>query len=131
MASPISFTIELSRCWTTDRVMGSILADILALLFLNSERGRHFGYPARYGVDDRMYIGIRHRGRQCHQTIACRQHATIEQRPAENRLAFGLLLGRIRRTIVAHPAIGEMNFQQRSEPDGAAGHVVAAEGGID
>src|SRR5882724_11907804 len=35
MASPISLTIELSRCWTTDRVMGSILADIVALLFLN------------------------------------------------------------------------------------------------
>ena len=33
MASPISFTIELSRCWTTERVMGSIVADILALLF--------------------------------------------------------------------------------------------------
>ena len=29
MASPISFTIELRRCWTTERVMGSILADIL------------------------------------------------------------------------------------------------------
>ena len=29
MASPISFTIELRRCWTTDRVMGSILADII------------------------------------------------------------------------------------------------------
>src|SRR4051794_703781 len=28
MASPISFTIELSRCWTTDRVMGSILVDM-------------------------------------------------------------------------------------------------------
>ncbi len=28
MASPISFTIELSRCWTTDRVMGSILLDM-------------------------------------------------------------------------------------------------------
>src|SRR5450631_2191498 len=28
MASPISLTIELSRCWTTDRVMGSILADM-------------------------------------------------------------------------------------------------------
>ena len=34
MASPISFTIELSRCWTTERVMGSILADIYPLLFL-------------------------------------------------------------------------------------------------
>lgn len=33
MASPISLTIELRRCWTTDRVMGSILADIFALLF--------------------------------------------------------------------------------------------------
>ena len=32
MASPISFTIELRRCWTTERVMGSILADIVALL---------------------------------------------------------------------------------------------------
>ena len=33
MASPISFTIELRRCWTTERVMGSIVADILALLY--------------------------------------------------------------------------------------------------
>src|SRR4029077_4288148 len=55
MASPISFTIELSLCWTTDRVIGSILADILALLFLNL-------------VDDSIYIRIRHRGRQCHQS---------------------------------------------------------------
>ena len=31
MASPISFTIELSRCWTTERVMGSILADIAVI----------------------------------------------------------------------------------------------------
>jgi hypothetical protein len=28
MASPISFTIELSRCWTTDRVIGSIAMDM-------------------------------------------------------------------------------------------------------
>src|SRR5438094_299439 len=34
MASPISFTIELSRCWTTERVMGSILADILLFLLI-------------------------------------------------------------------------------------------------
>ena len=32
MASPISFTIELSRCWTTERVMGSILADIYLVI---------------------------------------------------------------------------------------------------
>src|SRR3974390_3107613 len=31
MASPISLTIELSRCWTTDRVMGSITAVIRSL----------------------------------------------------------------------------------------------------
>ena len=44
MASPISFTIELSRCWTTERVMGSILADILTLFFKasSSERDRNF-----------------------------------------------------------------------------------------
>src|ERR1700743_3130172 len=28
MASPISATIELSRCWTTERVMGSTVADM-------------------------------------------------------------------------------------------------------
>ena len=28
MASPISATIELSRCWTTERVMGSTDADM-------------------------------------------------------------------------------------------------------
>src|SRR4051794_38842808 len=55
MASPISFTIELSRCWTTDRVMGSILVDILALLFLEL-------------ADDPIYIRIRHRGRQSTQS---------------------------------------------------------------
>ena len=32
MASPISFTIDERRCWTTERVIGSILADIFALL---------------------------------------------------------------------------------------------------
>ena len=41
MASPISFTIELSRCWTTERVMGSILADILALLFALKRQPMH------------------------------------------------------------------------------------------
>jgi hypothetical protein len=29
MASPISLTIELSRCWTTDRVIGSTTVVIL------------------------------------------------------------------------------------------------------
>ena len=32
MASPISFTIDDRRCWTTERVIGSILADIFALV---------------------------------------------------------------------------------------------------
>ena len=40
MASPISFTIELRRCWTTERVMGSILADIFALLPWSSRYNR-------------------------------------------------------------------------------------------
>jgi hypothetical protein len=31
MASPISATIEESRCWTTERVMGSIVADMETL----------------------------------------------------------------------------------------------------
>ena len=49
MASPISFTIELSRCWTTDRVMGSILADIIALLH---ETSRYNGSIAARKPDD-------------------------------------------------------------------------------
>jgi hypothetical protein len=31
MASPISATIELSRCWTTERVMGSTAGRIFGL----------------------------------------------------------------------------------------------------
>jgi hypothetical protein len=33
MASPISLTIEDSRCWTTERVTGSIGSDMVALFF--------------------------------------------------------------------------------------------------
>src|SRR5260221_9647583 len=49
MASPISFTIELRRCWTTERVMGSILADIDALLLETSRYNRSMagGKPSR------------------------------------------------------------------------------------
>src|SRR5215475_5456461 len=31
MASPISATIELRRCWTTERVIGSTISDMQAL----------------------------------------------------------------------------------------------------
>src|SRR5690242_15463643 len=97
MASPISFTIELSRCWTTERVMGSILADIEPVLVMLvrayfSERACDFRERTGRRIDDRIYIGIRHRGRQCHQSVARGQHAAIDKGEIENRLAPRLLL---------------------------------------
>src|SRR3954469_17269258 len=99
MASPISFTIELRRCWTTERVMGSIFADILTRSLVRSTRACDFLERARRRIDDRMDIGVGHRGGQCHQPVARGQHATIEKGAGKYRLTLSLLLAQIGRAI--------------------------------
>ncbi len=55
------------------------------LLSINACRRLPRSAPRRRS-DDRMDIGIRHRGRQCHQPVARGQHATIDKCTIENRL---------------------------------------------
>ncbi|MGY4230725.1 hypothetical protein ACVMIH_008086 [Bradyrhizobium sp. USDA 4503] len=50
MASPISFTIDDRRCWTTERVIGSILADILAFLARGLAQGGSWNRSIETGI---------------------------------------------------------------------------------
>src|SRR4029450_7352728 len=96
-----------------------------------STRAGNFLKRARRRIDDRMDIGIRHRGRQCHQAVARGQHAAIEKCAVENRLTPRLLLAHIGRAIVADRAIGEVNLEQRTQAHRAAGYTMTAKRGVD
>src|SRR4051794_18200660 len=130
MASPISFTIELRRCWTTDRVMGSIFGGMLSLreelnptskhpywrnftlhgVVFDILVGAYLGDGFRRRLDDGLDIPVRHRRRQCHQSIARRQHAPIEQPAMKDRGALAFGFGRPGRAVVADRTIGKMYF---------------------